>query len=206
MVNLQRVAVPADGDCLYHAVIKGLYLTQVQPRELRKVVANVIRFDQDLYDDLVTEWKDFSLKNLKNMTPEKAARRIENTKEWATSTVIHILSLAMNCRINVFEMVNGKYVMERFPSEWKSFKRLSTDVEIFLHKSGGHFELLVPEVLSPQKSVLKKKEENIVKNSFATRSFNRLCKHKSMRTPVHIYIGFSVLVLFISMFWRSRDS
>jgi hypothetical protein len=153
MMNLSRVSIPSDGDCLYHAVLKGLNLVQVSPLDLRKVVANVIKEDPDLYDDLVREWKDFHLYpgNVKP-SPYKAAKKIELERDWATSTCIHILSLALECRINVFELVAGKYIREQFPSEWKGYKKFDSDTEIFLYKDGNHFELLSEKEEPPKDS------------------------------------------------------
>lgn len=160
---MKIIPVPADGDCLYHAFIKGLGIKTLLPQHLRDFVASKILSDKDLYDDIVREWIDFNvIPNAQNITPEKVANHIRNTKEWATSTVIHILAVAFNVRITVFQKINGQFYPEIFPSEWKQhhdekwktvgklknrgnkWKKDAYYKDIYLLRRGYHFELLIP--------------------------------------------------------------
>ena len=147
-IDLRVIPVPADGDCLYHAFIKGLDI-DISPQDLRNYVAHKIQTDKDLYDDLVMEWLDFGvIRNITRITPEIAANRLRTTKEWATSTVIHILALAFNVRVIVFQKINGKFYPEVFPSVWKVTEEMKKDIgpkykDIYLYRRGYHFELLV---------------------------------------------------------------
>ena len=143
---MKIVPVPGDGDCLYHAFIKGLGIDGLTPIQLREFVGKKLMSDKDLYDDLVTEWIDFGvIKNASDVTPEMAAHHICNTKEWATSTVIHILAVAFNVRIVVFEKINGQFYSEMFPSEWKpKGSKTIPYKDIYLFRRGYHFELLEP--------------------------------------------------------------
>lgn len=146
-IDMRIVSVPADGDCLYHAFIKGLSIPGLTPQQLRDFVADKILHDKDLYDDLVREWIDFNvIPDVQRITPQMAADRIRKTKEWATSTVIHILAVAFNVRIVVFQRINEQFYSEIFPSEWKrditSKRRPYKDVYLF--RRGYHFELLTP--------------------------------------------------------------
>jgi OTU-like cysteine protease len=153
-IDMKIIPVPADGDCLYHAFIKGLGIDSLTPLFLRDFVANRILNDKDLYDDLIREWMDFKVvSSVDTITPEIAANHIRNSKEWATSTVIHILSIAFNVRIIVFQKINGQFYSEIFPSEWKETcpkkklkKQKQQHKDIYLYRRGYHFELLVPIV------------------------------------------------------------
>ena len=154
---MKIIPVPSDGDCLYHAFIKGLGIPGLSPQNLRDFVANKITFDKDLYDDLIREWLDFGvISDSAHMTPETAAQHISNSKEWATSTVIHILADAFKVRTIVFQKINGTFYSEVFPSEWKrkstenkTFERFYKD--IYLLRDANHFELLVPLETSSSK-------------------------------------------------------
>lgn len=150
-VDMKVVPVPADGDCLYHAFIKGLDIPGLTPQQLRDFVADKILNEKDLYDDLVTEWVDFNVINdIANITPQIAAHHLRTTKEWATSTVIHILATAFNVRIVVYQKINGEFFPEIFPSQWKTEdekrepERAKPYKDIHLLRRGYHFELLLP--------------------------------------------------------------
>ena len=147
-VTLRVIPVPGDGDCLYHAFIKGINLS-ISPQQLRGYVADKILNNKDLYDDLVTELVDFGrIKNVDLVTPEKLSNVIRHTKEWATSTVIHILAVAFNVRILVLQKINGRFFSEEFTSAWKipsGHKIGKTQAKsIYLYRRGYHFELLQP--------------------------------------------------------------
>lgn len=144
-VNMRVIPVPADGDCFFHAFIKGLGLEGLTPQLLRDVVAQKILTDHDLYDDLVKEWIDFDvIRGHNSVTPEMAAHHIRNTKEWSTSTIIHIIACAFNVRVIVFQKINGNYFSETFPSEWKAKPQGRPYKDIYILRRGSHYELLVP--------------------------------------------------------------
>ena len=142
---MRVIPVPADGDCLYHAFIRGLGLEGLTPQLLRDIVAQKILTDQDLYDDLIREWIDFGVIHpATSMTEDIAAHHIRNTKEWATSTVIHILATAFNVRIVVFENIKGNYYPETFPSPWKPIQQTKPYKDVYILRRGSHYELLIP--------------------------------------------------------------
>lgn len=170
-MHLKIIPVPADGDCLYHSVIQGLKYhgtkMDISPKMLRCHVASVILKDPDLYDDLVTEWVDFGvIYNTKNITPQIVADRIINTHEWATSTVIHILAFSFNVKIVILEKIKNKLYPQEFPSVWKNFPETDRKITIFIHKTGKHFELLVPlENTRKRKTGLLDYPDSFVKRS-----------------------------------------
>lgn len=152
-VDMKLISVPADGDCLYHAFIRGLitdgHFSSISPSQLRAYVADKILQESDLYDDLVREWVDFNvISDVNLISPPLASNRIRNSKEWATSTVIHILSLGFHVRVVVFQTISGRFYSEVFPSEWKrpegtklKHKPFKT---IYMLRRGYHFDLLEP--------------------------------------------------------------
>lgn len=151
--NMRIISVPSDGDCLYHAFIKGIGIPGLEPQQLRDFVANKILAEKDLYEDLVTEWADFNvIQTVESIDQETAANHLRTSKEWATSTVIHILATAFNVRVIVFQKINDKFFSETFPSEWKienndPEKNPMTKPykDIYLIRRGYHFELLIPD-------------------------------------------------------------
>lgn len=162
-VDMKVIPVPADGDCFYHAFIKGLRLAGLTPHILRDIVAQKILSDSDLYDDLVKEWIDFDvIQNANSITPEIAANHIRDTKEWSTSTIIHILATAFNVRIVVFQNINGRYFSEIFPSEWKDSPQTRPYKDIYILRRGCHYELLVPvkEIVSNSRKIPASRRES----------------------------------------------
>ena len=146
-VSLKVIPVPGDGDCLYHAIIKGIDIS-VTPKDLRNFVAEQILMNNDLYEDLVLELIDFGrVKDSSRMTPAKLANVIKHTKEWATSTVIHILANAFNIKILVIQKINNRFYSEEFPSPWKydmSLDNKQSKKVVYVYRRGYHFELLEP--------------------------------------------------------------
>ena len=165
--DYSKIDMPKDGNCFYHAFIRGLYEAQVHPEGtdgqgwnpssltpavLRDQVARVIEINQDMYNDVLIEWRDFHVihrqqglqgGNVGNPTPFQVAQRIRNTREWATSTVIHILSVLYNVTIVVYEEINGYYYAESFPSAWKKVPPRNPIARLTVLRTGNHFDLLV---------------------------------------------------------------
>lgn len=146
LTNFSTVAVPADGNCFYHAFIKGTGL-KTTLKDLRAVVAKKIFNDPDLYDDLVTEWIDHKVINdKKQMNPLAAATRILTTNDWATSTIVHVVALEYKTRITVVQKTGNSLVCQDFPARYKLDKqrRFRKRVYIKFDQSREHYELLLP--------------------------------------------------------------
>lgn len=140
--------MPADGDCFFHAVVYGLrqYGMEISPQHIRNAVAQVIEKDAQLYEQLLDEWIDFSvIPRNHSMSPVKAAILIRS-KEWATSTIIHITSRLFNIKINVYEEINGTFITQSFPYPWDTSpkqKDLRLPTINVLHRR-EHFDALQP--------------------------------------------------------------
>jgi hypothetical protein len=174
-LNVDVIKMPGDGDCLYHAFIRGANLSgKASPNDLRLHVADKIRTVEDLYDDLLREWIDFGIIRKdgdgfrfvttgEQVTPETAAYHIVHTKDWATSTVIHILASSMNLDVYVTQLINGQQYTETFPSPWKNRMEpqrhrgkarerggrgklgdRGNRGKLYLYRTQHHFDLLVP--------------------------------------------------------------
>lgn len=146
MEEMYIISMPGDGDCFYHAFISGLGL-QITPQDLRNFVAEQILVKKDLYEDMVDDWKSQGLLDTEDsgghVTPEYIADRIRNRKEWATTTVIHILSDAFNVRTVVYRELNDHYVPSLFPYLWTfDPKKRRFAKTIYLYSHGAHFDLL----------------------------------------------------------------
>lgn len=142
------ISMPGDGDCFYHAFISGLGL-QVTPQDLRNFVADQVISKKDLYEDMVDDWKSQGLLgsdgDAESVSPEYIADRIRHRKEWATTTVIHILSDAFNVRTVVYRELHENYVPSLFPYLWTfDPKKRKFAKTIFLYSHGAHFDLLEP--------------------------------------------------------------
>jgi predicted transcriptional regulator len=135
------IETPSDGDCFFHAFLIDTGI-KTNPKELRAIVANVLEKNNDLYQDLLLEWRDLGVisKNTK-LSPKQVADIIRNTKEWATSTIIHIISVLFKIKIIVHEKINGKLFAESFPSEWKN-TGIIPKKSINILRIGNHFEAL----------------------------------------------------------------
>ena len=141
--TMEVIPVPGDGDCFYHAFIKGLGL-EVSPKHLRTFVADKIMSSTDLYKDILDDWKSQNLlRGEETLSAEQIAHRIRYNKEWATTTVIHILADAFNCRVIVYKSINGRYLPQVFPYIWTfdpKVRKFNKTISIYNH--GGHFDLL----------------------------------------------------------------
>jgi len=200
-IDMRVVSVPADGDCLYHAFIKGLNLHDLSPKQLRDFVADKILSDKDLYEDIVTEWVDFKvIPSRQHASPETVANRIRNTKEWATSTVIHILAHAFNVRVIVFQKINGQFYSEVFPSEWKGKHAERKDYfhDIYLYRKGCHFELLMPLDSAKENDRLSMAATSIESKTQNQRGggYERNDGHKLL----HVCLGLAGIIIFIWTF------
>ena len=109
MTKYEIIKVPSDGDCFFHSFIHGIKKTRVDfhftALDLRYIVSKIItnRKNIKLYNDLLDEWVDHKriTKNTREkLTPEIVAKIITETKEWTTSTIIHIISMAFKIKIN----------------------------------------------------------------------------------------------------------
>ena len=153
--------VPADGDCFYHAFIKALNLN-CTPDNLRQIVANEILRNNDVYEEIVQDWIGNGIVGQYKMTKALAAARTL-TNEWATNTVINIISKRFDVltKIYKYEIDTAKEVgkdsikemdgnfytwrIQFFPYEWMyaNGKRpaMRDTVNIIL-RSDCHFDLL----------------------------------------------------------------
>ena len=146
MIYLKRIRIDGDGDCLFNSIIKGLPDNlALTPRMLRKIVADKILVNQDFYNDILIEFRDFKVVS-RNLTKYEIANLIVNTNEWGTSTMINILALHFKVNINVFEVIDNKGYIEKFPSPWKLDKKNEIwhprFIDINLYRTRYHFELL----------------------------------------------------------------
>lgn len=147
--RMSIVSVPSDGDCFYHAFISGLGIA-ASPTDLRNFVASKIEQCPDLYTDMIDDWKGFGL--IKGdgdgdgvPSADELARRIRHDKEWATTTVIHILSDAFNVRTVVYKKVGSRCLPQIFPYPWTfdpKQRKFARTIHIYHHDC--HFDLLLP--------------------------------------------------------------
>lgn len=105
------------GDCLYAAIIKGADLS-CNVGTLREITSEVLKTNDELYDDLYREMKDYSLVD-SDTTKEKILDDIVNDHSWGTSTIIHILSSLLKINVNVITYINNVEYIESFPSEYR---------------------------------------------------------------------------------------
>jgi hypothetical protein len=145
MEEMYVVPMPGDGDCFYHAFIAGVGLA-ITPKDLRNFVADQILTKSELFEDIVDDWKSQGLLSPHESADIKEiATRIKNRKEWATTTVIHILSDAFNVRTIVYRELNGHYVPSLFPYLWTfDPKKRRFAKTLYLYSHGQHFDLLQP--------------------------------------------------------------
>lgn len=137
------VRMPSDGDCFYHAFIQGVGL-QETPLDLRRKVVKVLKNDATLLENLIDEWKDHDvlLKNEK-VDMDEVSLLIIQDKEWATSTIIHILANLYNVKVVVFKKISGKYHAETFPHSWTfDEKKRKFNKVIYILSDYAHFDLL----------------------------------------------------------------
>jgi hypothetical protein len=154
-----------DGDCFYHSVINGLkhnHHDNLTPRDIKLKVAEYIKNDPSLHQDLLIEWRDFGVidKN-KQLLLDETLHIITNTNEWAVSTIIHIVSLIFQIQIVVHTEINSKFHSESFPSFWKEktdvnseggFVKFIPKQRIHILKKGNHYDLIVPKVVEKENS------------------------------------------------------
>lgn len=145
VLHFRIVQVPGDGDCLYHAVIKGANLNTL-PAELRAKVSDAIKNDKDLFEDLVKNWVSYQLISKESsITPSEAAKRII-LGEWAVSTEIHVLAIMYNLEIHVVQKINNDAHVQRFPYDKETFPWVKTTIKpqkrIFILNEGKHYDLL----------------------------------------------------------------
>lgn len=161
---MRIVKSPADGDCFYHSVINGTGL-KTTPQELKVKVAEYLSRYPDMHDDLLIEWLDFKVIP-KRVSIEDTIKLLQ--KEWATSTIIHIVSLILELDIVVFEKINNKYYKEEFPSRFKNNKNFKSRGKIYILKTRNHFDLLLlspPSIQSPPLQTHPQPQNEVYKDS-----------------------------------------
>lgn len=140
--QFEVIRVPADGDCFYHAFIRGLGLN-TSPSQLRNYVAEQLEASDKLYQDLIDEWKDLGVRDASKLSKGEVLYRIRYRHEWATATIIHILADAFNVKVTVYKKVKDRYYPQVFPYGWTydpSKRKFARD--IYIYNEGGHFDLL----------------------------------------------------------------
>jgi hypothetical protein len=163
--GFKLIHVPADGNCFFHAFIKGLEgELRLTVQDIRDAFARKILEDKDCFEDVVTEWKEEEgrLEKVMNTWKEKtgktltrfppivAAVAFKEFGEWAISTCIHHVALHYRRKVMIHQHQEWGWSVEPFPSEFKlneeQLKERDTwdEINIIFSRQCQHFEYLEP--------------------------------------------------------------
>jgi len=164
MTRMTRIirSIP-DGDCFYHVIVNWYSIkhpkVQISVQQLKDKVADFIQDSDDLYKELLVEWRDFGVidSNIQ-LSLDQVIDIIRNDNEWVVSTIIHIVSILLQKKIVIHQKIGEKvhsqefpYPQELSPNKYQSFEPRGT---IHVLQGNNHYDLLVGDDLFIDDDVL----------------------------------------------------